>query len=139
MTREDLAELWLLSGGPKSRVAYGIGKVKNQGIIESLGGGVYIVIGGSEQDFSSSTEAGLARNDSNETSLDTLYWQMISLLIKIHSPSGAIIAHEKSMEYHLRDYSLPDRLVLYTRDTDKRIQIGKYDIHFRTLQSGEKS
>ena len=43
MNREDLVELWLLSGGPKSRVAYGIGKVKNQGIIESLGGGVYII------------------------------------------------------------------------------------------------
>lgn len=43
MTREDLAELWLLSGGPKSRVAYGIGKVKNQGIVEAIGGGVYFV------------------------------------------------------------------------------------------------
>lgn len=139
MTREDLAELWLLSGGPKSRVAYGIGKVKNQGIIETLGGGVYVVIGGSEQDFSSSTEAGLTRNDRSKISSDTFYWQMITLLIKIHSPSGAIIAHEKSMEYHLRDYSLPEGLVLYTRDTEKRIRVGKYEIHFRTLQSGEKS
>lgn len=43
------------------------------------------------------------------------------------------------MEIHLRDYSIPSRLVLYTRDTQKRIQIGKYDIHFRTLQTGEKS
>lgn len=64
---------------------------------------------------------------------------MIALLIKIHSPSGAIIAHEKSMEYHLRDYAIADRLVLYTRDVEKRIRVGKYEIHFRTLQSGEKS
>lgn len=159
MTREDLAELWLLSGGPKSRVAYGIGKVKNQGIIESLGGWVYLIneILNIEQIPRSSewqkfkqvrflhpksTSFGAPSQEWREhgkSDIDNLYWQMIALLIKIHAPSGAIIAHEKSMEYHLRDYSLPDRLVLYTRDTDKRIQIGKYDIHFRTLQSGEKS
>jgi hypothetical protein len=137
MTRDELAELWLLSGGPKSRVAYGIGKVKNQGIIESLGGGIFMIF--SEQTPSNSPFSGGELEASISSNLELFYWQMIALLIKIHTPSGAIIAHEKSMEYHLRDYSLPDRLVLYTRDTDKRIQIGKYEIHFRTLQSGEKS
>lgn len=139
MTREDLVELWLLSGGPKLRVAYGIGKVKNQGIIETLGGGVYLIVGRTEQYFSSSTEIGPTRNHRNEISSDNLYWQMVALLIKIHSPSGAIIAHEKSMEYHLRDYAIPDRLVIYTRDVEKRIRVEKHEIHFRTLQSGEKS
>jgi hypothetical protein len=43
------------------------------------------------------------------------------------------------MQIHLRDYSLPDRLVLYTRNLNKRIQIGEYEFHFRTLKTGEKS
>ena len=43
------------------------------------------------------------------------------------------------MEIHLRNYEIPSRLVLYTRDTDKRLRVGNYEIHFRTLRTGEKS
>ena len=67
--------------------------------------------------------------------IESIYWQIITLLIKNHAPSGAIIAHEKAMEIHLRNYEIPSRLVLYTRDTDKRLRIGNYEIHFRTLRT----
>ena len=161
LTRDDLVDIWVLSGGSKSRVAYGIGKMKNQWIIESIGGGVYFVPQDSglslwshllsywhrkdlfwetdSEQFSRSSEWQGQGKAWEKQDLDTLYWQIVALLIKIHSPSGAIIAHEKSAEYHLRDYSAPERLVLYTRDTEKRVRVGKYEYHFRTLQSGEKS
>jgi hypothetical protein len=64
---------------------------------------------------------------------------MIAALIRLHAPSGAIIASEKSAEIHLKDYSLPDILILYTRTTEKRINLGEGRVvHFRILQSGEK-
>ncbi len=119
--RSDLVELWMLAWGSKSRSAYGIGKAKNQGIIYSIGTGIFIV------------------GESKKPDLDEIYWQIIALLIREYSPSGAIIAHEKSMELHLRNYEIPEKLVLYTRDTDKRIRIAWYQVEFRTLKTWEKT
>ena len=131
MLRADLADIWVMSGGSKSRVAYGIGQMKNRWIIESIGGGIFSI-----WPYLSSL---LKEREWEGDSIEQFYWQIISLLIKSHAPSGAIIAHEKAMEIHLRNYEIPSRLVLYTRDTDKRLRVGNYDIHFRTLRTGEKS
>lgn len=120
LTREAIAEIWSLSGGSKSRFAYGLGKVKNQSLITSLGWGLYSL-------------------GSDFTEWDSHYWQIVAMLLLRYSPSGGIIAHEKSMEYHLHNYEIPKCLVLYTRDTDKRVHIGEYDIHMRTLKTWEKS
>ena len=43
------------------------------------------------------------------------------------------------MEYHLRNFEIPARLVIYTRDTDKRMSFSGHEIHFRTLKTGEKT
>ena len=48
---------------------------------------------------------------------------MLSLLIDRYSPSSGIIAHEKSMEYHMKNLEIPKKIVIYTRDTDKRVQV----------------
>lgn len=120
LTREAIADIWSLSGGSKSRFAYGLGKVKNQSLISSLGWGLYSL-------------------GSDFTEWDSHYWHIVAMLLLRYSPSGGIIAHEKSMEYHLHNYEIPRCLVLYTRDTDKRIQVWVHDIHFRTLKTGSKS
>ncbi len=141
LTREDLFEMWLRAWGMKLRFPYGLGQVKNRGVIKAIGGGIYRVSLNREEDFSSSAIA-FAWNDRNreqEENIDTSYWQIISLLSRRYSPSGGIIAHEKSLEYHLRNYEIPKRIVVYTRDTDKRLQISWYEIHFRTLKTWEKS
>ena len=103
LTREAIADIWSLSGGSKSRFAYGLGKVKNQSLISSLGWGLYSL-------------------GSDFTEWDSHYWHIVAMLLLRYSPSGGIIAHEKSMEYHLHNYEIPRCLVLYTRDTDKRIR-----------------
>ena len=120
LTREALEDMWSLSGGSKSRFAYWLGKVKNQSLIFPIGWWLYSI-------------------GSDIIEWDNSYWKMVSLLISRYSPSGGIIAHEKSMEYYLHNYEIPKCLVLYTRDTDKRISIGEYDIHMRTLKTWEKS
>lgn len=120
LTREMLEDIWSMSGGSKSRFAYWLSKVKNQSLIFPIGWWLYS-IGSDIQEW------------------DDSYWKMVSMLLSRYSPSGGIIAHEKSMEYHLHNYEIPRCLVLYTRDTDKRIQIGEYQIHMRTLKTWEKS
>lgn len=120
LTREAIADIWSLSGGSKSRFAYGLGKMKNQSLIFPIGWGLYSI-------------------GSDFTEWDSHYWQIVSMLLSRYSPSGGIVTHEKSMEYHLHNYEIPNCLVLYTRDTDKRIRMGEYEIHMRTLKTWEKS
>lgn len=120
LLRDDLERLWVLSGGSIPRLAYAIGQMKHQGHVSRLMSDLFFVW-------------------SPPDNPDDLYWEMIRVLIKHYSPSGAIIAGEKSMEYHLRNFSIPDVLVLYTRDTSKRIKLSnEREVHFRVLKSGEK-
>jgi hypothetical protein len=119
--RSDLFRFWQSAGWSKVRFAYALGKAKNQEKLSVLSGGIFRV------------------GRSDIPSIDEDYWDIVALLIREHAPSGAIIAHEKSIEIHMKNYEIPDTLVLYTRDVSKRIEIGPYRFHFRTLQSGEKS
>ncbi|GAB0174759.1 MAG: hypothetical protein HHAS10_06380 [Candidatus Altimarinota bacterium] len=121
--RSDLFRMWQNAGGSKNRFAYGLGKAKNQKKILLLGGGIF---------------QGISQNEKIQH-IDDAYWEILSLVIREHSPSGAIIAHEKSMELHLKNYEIPETLVLYTRDSTKRVRVGPYTFHFRSLKSGLKS
>jgi hypothetical protein len=67
------------------------------------------------------------------------YWKKIAELIDRYAPSGGIIAHEKSMELHLKNYALPEDLIIYTRDTRRRVRIEGREVAFRVLASGEKT
>lgn len=117
----DLFRIWLSAWGSKSRFSYALWKAKNQEILHSLSGGIY-------RCGTPSWEIG-----------DEGYWDILALLIREHAPGGAIIAHEKSIQLHLKNFEVPDTIVLYTRDTTQRISIWWFRFHFRTLHSGEKS
>lgn len=61
-------------------------------------------------------------------------------MMKTITASSYVIGGEKSMEIHLRNFSIPHVLTLYTRDVDMRIRvIDGREIHLRSLVSGEKS
>jgi hypothetical protein len=69
-----------------------------------------------------------------------LYWQIVAKLIELYSPSGGVIWWEKALELHLSNYSTPDILIIYTRDTAMRIKlIDGREVHMRTLVSGPKT
>lgn len=119
LSRDEIGELWESSGWSLSRLAYALTQTRAQWYLLPIAPSLYHI--GDIDDPTS------------------LYWQMIAALIRLHSPSGAIIASEKSAEIHLRDYSLPDTLILYTRSIEKRISLGEGRVvHFRILQSWEK-
>lgn len=121
--RDDLLRLWQNAWGSKARFSYGLWKAKNQEKITLLWSWVFRIAVPHE-----------IRED-----MDDMYWDILALIIREYSPSGAIIAHEKSMELHLKNYGIPQTLVLYTRDTVKRICVGPYIFQFRSLKSGVKS
>lgn len=115
----ELSRMWELSWWPKGKFQYAVIQSRNQWYITPMVRDVYFV--GECPDK------------------DVAYWPLIEKISSMHSPSGAIIAWEKSMELHLGNYSIPDILILYTRDVNKRIRLwdGR-ELHFRSLKSGEK-
>ncbi|MBC7503924.1 hypothetical protein H7169_03055 [Candidatus Gracilibacteria bacterium] len=123
LTKKNLIDLWLRSGGSHSRVAYAMSILLGRRVVERVASGIYLV-----------------QNETRSIEIGQKYWQIISKLIGFHTPSGGVIGGEKTLEIHLSNYSIPDVLIIYTRDTALRIKLSDgREVHFRTLVSGPKT
>lgn len=123
LTKKEIIDLWLRSGGSNSRVAYAMSILLGRGLLERICSGIYLV-----------------QNEKKSIEIWECYWHIISKLISLHAPSGGVIWWEKALELHLSNYSLPDILIIYTRDTAMRIKlIDGREVHMRTLVSGPKT
>lgn len=123
ITKSEILEYWLRSGGSQMRVNYAMNILLGRKVVERIASGVYIVI-----------------SDTISSDIGGQYWKIINTLIQVHSPSGGIIGWEKALELHLHNYSIPDILIIYTRDTAMRIRLtDNREVHFRTLVSGAKT
>ena len=122
-TKKDITDIWIRSGGSILRINYAMNILIGRSLIQKISNNVYF-ISGSTIVFD----------------IHTLYWKIIWKLIKIHAPSGGVIGWEKAIELHLQNYSIPDILIIYTRDLSLRIKLSdNREVHFRTLVSGEKT
>lgn len=123
LTKKEIIDLWLRSGGSNTRVAYAMCILLGRGVVERVASGIYLV-----------------QNEIGSIEIWKQYWQIIAKVIDFHSPSGGVIWWEKSLELHLSNYSIPDILIVYTRDTALRIKmVSGRELHFRTLVSGPKT
>ncbi|NRH21659.1 hypothetical protein HOO68_06495 [Candidatus Gracilibacteria bacterium] len=123
LTKSEILEYWLRSGGSQTRLSYAMNILLGRKIVERVASGVYIVT-----------------SEMTPLHIGDQYWKIINALIQVHSPSGGIIGGEKALELHLHNYSIPEILIIYTRDTAMRIRlIDNREVHFRTLVSGTKT
>ncbi len=124
LTKDEIVRLWLLSWGSKSRSSYALSILLGRKLIENIAKWLYRV-----------------RNEEWRTkNKDEDYWAIIEKLVYIYSPSGGVVGGEKALELHLQNYSIPEILIIYTRDTNKRIRLSDArEVHFRTLVSWEKT
>ncbi|PID84086.1 hypothetical protein CSB09_02945 [Candidatus Gracilibacteria bacterium] len=119
--KKDLFTLWIRSGGSKSRGSYALGRLMGENRITRIARDIYFV-------------------GENMPDIYEIYWRVVGECIRLHSPSGGYIGSEKALEIWLQNYTIPQTLVIYTRDTNARIQlVSGHKIHFRTLVSGQKS
>ncbi len=153
LTKQEITEIWSRSGGSSGRVAYAMGILLGRGVVERIASGIYLIQDEAKIIHSKSThmpsDSILRKNpQSRRTSspaplpkeLTEAYWQVIAKLIQMHAPSGGVIGWEKALEIHLSNYSIPDILIIYTRDTAIRIKLSDgREVHFRTLTSGPKT
>lgn len=67
------------------------------------------------------------------------YWDIVLKIIRDETNSNYIIAGNKSIEIHLKDYSIQSSLIVYTKDIQKNISINsQYKIQFKILSPGSK-
>ncbi len=110
----------------QSRVDKTIYKLRSEWLIVSLKSGVYII------------------PDAEDTKLnevDLLEKYYLSLLKKYITQevwNQYYISGKKSLEFHMKDFSLPKRITVITRNLQKKIQVWDYEIYFRTITGGRE-
>jgi len=143
LTKKEIIEFWKRSGWSSGRIAYAMSILLGRGVVERVVSGVYHVL--DTTTWNPDNEQILIGWQKNNRIKQwqknwDIYWQIITKLIDVHSPSGGVIGGEKSLELHLQNFSVPDTLIVYTRDRALRMKL--YDgreVHFRTLVSGPKT
>ena len=104
-------------------------RLKSEWVIIPLKNGVYII------------------PDDEDTSLnsvdlvDKYYIRLLKKYIKAEVWAHYYISGKKSLEFHMRDYSIPEKIFIINRSLNKKIKIWVYEIIFKTIswnQHGKK-
>lgn len=96
-------------------------RLKSEWYILSLKAGVYVV----------PTEEDLKLNTIDL--LEKYYFVLLQKYIRQTVWSQYFISGKKSLEYHLKNYSIPEKIYIINRDVKKKIIFGNYEIIFKTI------
>lgn len=111
----------------QSKVDKIIYKLRSLELIISLKSGVYII---PDEEDKKLNEVDL---------LEKYYLSLLKKYITEEVWNQYYISGKKSLEFHMKDFSLPRRITIITRSVQKKIKVGEYEIYFRTITGwGEK-
>ncbi|MCD5380833.1 hypothetical protein LR004_02800 [Candidatus Gracilibacteria bacterium] len=96
-------------------------KLKAQGIILGIKAGVYLV---PTQDDMKLNKIDL---------LDKYYLKLLKKIITKEVGSHYYISGQKSLEIHMKNYEIADRIFVVNRNINKRVKIGDKEIVFKTI------
>ncbi len=72
--------------------------------------------------------------------LDSKYWKIVKKLISDETWWKYLIGGKKSLEIHLKDYSIHNKLIVYTKDIQKIITInGDLKVYFKIFKPWKSS
>ena len=97
-------------------------RLKAEGYIISLKSWVYIIPDESDMKLNS------------VDLLEKYYLKLLKKYITANVWSQYYISGEKALWFHMKDYSLPKRIYIMNPSLQKKIMIGSYEIHFKSLQ-----
>ena len=100
-------------------------RLKSEWIIIPLKNGVYIVPDSEDRSLNS------------VDLLDKYYLQLLKKYIKAEVGSHYYISWKKSLEFHMRDYSIPEKIFIINRSLNKKVKIWAYEIVFKTISGNE--
>lgn len=101
-------------------------RLKAQWHIISLKSGVYIV---PEQEDNMLNSVDL---------LEKYYLKLLKKYITLYVGSSYYISWVKSLQFHLKDYSIPEKIYVINRSLSKKIIVWDYEIIFKTISWKEK-
>lgn len=79
-------------------------------------------------------------NELNEIDLvEKYYFELVKKYILQEVWSDYFISWKKSLEIHLKNYSIPEKIIIITRKTNKKIIIWNYQIIFKTISQNGKN
>ena len=105
----------------QSKVDKTIYNLKSRGYIFSLKSGVYIIP--DEED----------KNINKVDIIDKYYLKLLKKYILSSVWSWYFISGKKALEIHLKNYSVPDRIIIVNKDINKKIVVWDYLIIFKTI------
>lgn len=121
--KEDIFELIDPEKKPEyedqvNKVVY---KLKSLWVIKNIRNGVYLIP--LKED-----------NELNEIDLiEKYYFQFVKKYITHHVGSEYFISWVKALEMHLKDFSIPEKLIVVNRNLDKKVFLWNYQIIFKTV------
>jgi len=65
--------------------------------------------------------------------IDKYYFALLKKYITFYVWSSYYISWQKSLEIHLRDYSVSDKIFIINRNINKKIKLWSYEIIFKTI------
>lgn len=99
--------------------------LKSKNIIKTIRNGVYIIPDKMDEKL-------------NEIDLiEKYYFDFVKKYIAENVGSEYFISGKKSLEIHLKNYSIPEKLVIINRKINKKVLIGNYLIVFKTITAGK--
>lgn len=65
--------------------------------------------------------------------IDKYYYLLLKKYISENVGAEYYIGWGKALEFHMKDFSLSESLHIITKDTEKKIQMGEYELVFKTI------
>jgi len=96
-------------------------RLKSEELIISIKAGVYVV--------PSNEDSMLNKVDL----LDKYYMSLLKKYIIYYVWSSYYISWNKSLEFHNKDFSIPEKIFIVTRDLNKKLKVWDYEIIFKTI------
>lgn len=96
-------------------------RLKSENIIKPIRNGVYIIPDAED----------LKLNEIDV--IEKYYYALIKKYITYHLWSDYFISWKKSLEIHLKNYAIPEKIIIVNRTINKKIFIWNYCIIFKTL------
>ena len=98
-------------------------RLKAEGYILSLKAGVYIVPNADDKKLNS------------VDLLEKYYLQLVKKYITEYVGSHYYIGGVKSLQFHMKDFSIPEKIYVVSRSLSKKVKVGEYEIIFKTLST----
>jgi len=100
-------------------------RLKSENVIKTIRNWIYLVPDKTDEKL-------------NEVDLiEKYYYSLVKKYITSNCGSDYYISGHKSLEIHLKDFSIPEKLVIVNRNVNKKIFIWNYVIIFKTITSKE--